>query len=124
MKKISLVVMALCASGAHAELAYVAPLNGESIGNTVSLTSKAVFYLNRKCKLAVVNAEHMRYYVYFREGGDNEVGCWGKTIDGTVFNVVRRGISMNVDEEVLYKVDVKTDGTGVVVERPAFFNRR
>ncbi len=109
--------------GAHAELAYVTPLDSPSLGNKVSLKSKSVFYLDRKCKLPVVNAEHLRYYVFYREGGKDEVGCWGRTIDGYVFNVVRYGIQVNVREDILYKVDVSSDGTGIVKDFPAYLNR-
>lgn len=115
MKKLAFVLTALVALPAVAEEALITPNMETSIGEKTRLDSKAIFYLKKKCDLPLVNAKDMRKYVFYRgKDGPNEVGCWGMTIDKTVFSVVLNRPIFTAPIEVLHKADVKDDGTATI----------
>lgn len=85
-------------------------------GDTISLENRAIFYIDRKCELPIVNAKSMRHYVFYRgKNGPNEVGCWGATIDDMVFTVAPRAEPFTAPLEVLLFADVDQNGTAKII---------
>lgn len=116
MRKLVFAALALLSILAHAEKALVTPGLNAKAGDTISLENRAIFYIDRKCELPIVNAKSMRHYVFYRgKNGPNEVGCWGATIDDMVFTVAPRAEPFTAPLEVLLFADVDQNGTAKII---------
>lgn len=88
------------------------------VGDIVEVRQRQIFYVNRKCKLPIVNAESMREYTFdpsFGSPAPLVVGCWGLTVNGDAVTVVPNEKSTSVAAQALWKVDVRPDGTARIM---------
>lgn len=120
MKKILLAL--LVASGtAHGAEAYIYPVRGAKVGQTIKLQFPTVLYLHEKCELPLVNAPNMRKYVSYR--GVWDVGCWGQTIDGDAFMVVPKMATTTVPLNTLMRANVSKDWEAKILAGPQYLDR-
>jgi hypothetical protein len=122
----------LVSTAAHAEIALMSPgmpwnpshpisaedLQPRKVGDIVEVRQRQIFYVNRKCKLPIVNAESMREYTYdpsFGSPAPLTVGCWGLTVNGDAVTVAPNQKSTSVAAQALWKVDVRSDGTARIM---------
>lgn len=119
MRKLAFAVAALVALPVLAEEAFVTPDSTLRIGDRLRLENREIFYTKKKCELPLVNARHMRKYMFYRgSDGPNDVGCWAATIDGTALSVVPQLDTQEVPISVLMKVDVHGDWSATVTDIP------
>lgn len=122
----------LISSAAHAEIALISPgmpwspshppsaadRQPRKVGDIVEVRQRQIFYVNRKCKLPIVNAESMREYTFDRSFGSPAplvVGCWGLTVNGDAVTVVPNQKSTSIAAQALWKADIRPDGTARIV---------
>ncbi len=120
MKKI-LLTMLFVTSAAHGAEAYIYPVRGAQVGQTIKLSFPTVLYLNEKCELPLVNAKDMRKYVSYRGVWDE--GCWAQTIDGDAVMIVPKMATKTVPLDTLMRANVTKDWDAKILAAPQYLGR-
>ncbi|WP_186010909.1 hypothetical protein [Burkholderia gladioli] len=109
-----LTVFTICYAGTQkggANDVLLAPTGLSKAGDSIDIDSVIyTLYINKKCPLPIVNAEHMRLFESRVEGAKTS-GCWGMLLGDSVLLIDPDGTQNQMARAVFGRATLQPDGT-------------
>ena len=117
LKKIAIALMLLSGASAAQE-AYVQLPFDMRVGDKASVLMYPILYVDLKCDLPLIHAQHMRRYERF-DGRNLEIGCWGKSLGDRAVVVLSTGETHTEDLPSLYRAKISKNKEATVTAMPS-----